>query len=249
MALQPMYPSKPGSPLTSLAEPLAADGTSMTLEDATVLPSAPNIAVIGSDSSAEIVSYTAITGNVVSGLVRALGGTTASAWTTNTAVARNITSYDHDTFKYNIEALNSEKIDGVAWGDVTGTLSNQTDLQDALDAKQANYAGDATQWDATPTASSTKPVTSGGIKTYTDKKILYFYQQSTSVTSASTSEFCRITDSRIDTDTVVLNMSFSDSSYITSGISWSSASGYISLKGICTNSNCKVNIVLGQKGN
>lgn len=158
MALQPMYPSKPGSPLTSLAEPLAADGTSMTLDDATVLPSAPNIAVIGSDSSAEIVSYTAITGNVVSGLVRGLGGTTASAWTTNTAVARNITSYDHDTFKYNIEALNTEKISGVAWGDVTGTLSNQTDLQSALNAKQ-----DTLTFDSTPTASSNKPVTSGGI--------------------------------------------------------------------------------------
>lgn len=249
MALQPMYPSKPGSPLTSLAEPLAADGTSMTLEDATVLPSAPNIAVIGSDSSAEIVSYTAITGNVVSGLVRALGGTTASAWTTNTAVARNITSYDHDTFKYNIEALNTEKISGVAWGDVTGTLSNQTDLQTALNAKQANYAGDATQWDATPTASSTKPVTSGGIKTYTDNKILYFYQQSTSVTSASTTEFCHISDSRITADTVVLNCEFTVPSAITSAVSWTTASGYISLKGICTSSNCKVNIVLGQKGN
>ena len=135
------------------------------------------------------------------------------------------------------------------WGDITGAISDQTDLQTALNAKQATYSADATQWDTTPTASSTNPVTSGGIKTYTDNKILYFYQQSTSVTSSSTAEFCRITDSRINTDTVVLNMSFSDSSYITTGISWSSASGYISLKGICTNSNCKVNIVLGQKGN
>jgi hypothetical protein len=249
MALQPMYPSKPGSPLTSLAEPLAADGTSMTLEDATVLPSAPNIAVIGSDSSAEIVSYTAITGNVVSGLVRALGGTTASAWTTNTAVARNITSYDHDTFKYNIEALNTEKISGVAWGDVTGTLSNQTDLQTALNAKQATYSADATQWDTTPTASSTNPVTSGGIKTYADNKILYFNQQSTSTTSAATSEFCNVSDSRITADTVVLNCEFTVPSVIISGVSITSAAGYISLKGICTSNTCKVNLVLGQKGN
>ena len=104
-------------------------------------------------------------------------------------------------------------------------------------------------FDTTPTASSTNPVTSGGIKTYADNKILYFYEQSTSVTSASTAEFCRVTDSRIDANTVVLNMSFSDSSYITSGISWTSASGYISLKGICTSNTCKVNLVLGKKGN
>ena len=104
-----MYPAMPGSPVTSLTSGIAADATSMTLDDATVLPTAPNICVIGADSSAEIVSYTAITGNVVSGLVRGLGGTTASAWQSNTAVARNITSLDHDTFMGNITDLDTRK--------------------------------------------------------------------------------------------------------------------------------------------
>ena len=209
MALQPMYPSKPGSPLTSLAEPLAADGTSMTLEDATVLPSAPNIAVIGSDSSAEIVSYTAITGNVVSGLVRALGGTTASAWTTNTAVARNITSYDHDTFKYNIEALNTEKISGVAWGDVTGTLSNQTDLQDALNAKQGTLS-----WDTAPTSGGTNPMKSGAIYNYKPFKVRG---------NASAGSSATFTDSRIDSDHWQVKENgiyFGTPSNVTSAIHW-----------------------------
>ena len=109
MALSTMYPAKPGSPSTSLTSGIAADATSMTLDDASVLPAAPNICVLGSDSSAEIVSYTNITGNVVSGLVRGLGGTTASAWQSNTAVARNITSLDHDTFIGNINDLNTNK--------------------------------------------------------------------------------------------------------------------------------------------
>lgn len=209
MALQPMYPSKPGSPLTSLAEPLAADGTSMTLEDATVLPSAPNIAVIGSDSSAEIVSYTAITGNVVSGLVRALGGTTASAWTTNTAVARNITSYDHDTFKYNIEALNTEKISGVAWGDVTGTLSNQTDLQTALNAKQ-----DTLSWDTAPTSGGTNPMKSGAI---------YNHEPFQVTGTASAGSSVTFTDSRINSDhwKVPKNgIYFGTPGNVTSGVHW-----------------------------
>lgn len=209
MALQVMYPSKPGSPLTSLAEPLAADGTSMTLEDATVLPSAPNIAVIGSDSSAEIVSYTAITGNVVSGLVRALGGTTASAWTTNTAVARNITSYDHDTFKYNIEALNSEKIDGVAWGDVTGTLSNQTDLQTALNAKQGTLS-----WDTAPTSGGTNPMKSGAI---------YAHEPFQVTGTASAGSSVTFTDSRINSDhwKVPKNgIYFGTPGNVTSGVHW-----------------------------
>lgn len=209
MALQVMYPSKPGSPLTSLAEPLAADGTSMTLDDATVLPSAPNIAVIGSDSSAEIVSYTAITGNVVSGLVRGLGGTTASAWTANTAVARNITSYDHDTFKYNIEALNTEKISGVAWGDVTGTLSDQTDLQSALNAKENTLS-----WDTAPTSGGTNPMKSGAI---------YNHEPFQVTGTASAGSSVTFTDSRINSDhwKVPKNgIYFGTGANVTTGVHW-----------------------------
>ena len=104
----------PGSPKTTLTANIAADATSMTLDDASVLPAAPNICVIGDDSSAEIVSYTTINGNTVSGLVRALGGTTASVWPANSVVARNFTSFDHDRFKTNIEALAGEINDVVA---------------------------------------------------------------------------------------------------------------------------------------
>ena len=78
---------------------------------------------------------------------------------------------------------------------------------------------------------------------------LYFQNQSTSVTSASTAEFCNIADSRITTDTVVLNCEFTVPSAITSNVTWTTTAGYISLKGICTSSTCKVNLVLGQKGN
>ena len=233
MALQNMYQAKSNSPQTTLTAIIAADATTLTVFDGSVLPPAPNMLTLGTDENAEVVYYSTLSGNVVSGLVRGYSGTTASVWEEGTQVSREFTSYDHDTFITNINALNTDL------GNLTTTVTG----------KQSKYATDATQWDTTPTASSTKPVTSGGIKTYADNKILYFYQQSTSTTSAATTEFCHIADSRITADTVVLNMSFSDSSYITSGISWTSASGYISLKGICTSSNCKVNIVLGQKGN
>lgn len=52
------------------------------------------------------------------------------------------------------------------WGNITGTLSSQKDLQNALNTKQNTLT-----FDTTPTANSTKPVTSGGIKTALDKKI------------------------------------------------------------------------------
>lgn len=56
-------------------------------------------------------------------------------------------------------------ITSVAWGDVTGTLANQTDLANALAGKQNTLT-----FDTTPTADSTNPVTSGGIKTALDTK-------------------------------------------------------------------------------
>ena len=118
MAISTMYPAKAGSPKTVLAIQISASATQITVADASVLPSAPNICVLGSDSSAEIVSYSAKAGNVLSGVVRGLGGTVASVWDVDTIVARNFTSFDHDRFKDNIETLASEKVDASSLGDL-----------------------------------------------------------------------------------------------------------------------------------
>lgn len=53
----------------------------------------------------------------------------------------------------------------VHWGDITGSIANQSDLINALDAKQ-----NVLTFDSTPTASSNNPVTSAGIKTALDTK-------------------------------------------------------------------------------
>lgn len=135
MALQTMFPAKPNSPQTTLAADISAADTSMTVADATVLPTAPNLCTIGDDENAEVVRYTTITGNVVSGLIRGYSGTTASPWTSGTVVARDFTSYDHDTFIDNLNHLDTNKLSEVNWGNIGGTLSNQTDLQNALSAK------------------------------------------------------------------------------------------------------------------
>lgn len=109
-----MYPAMPGSPKTALTAQIAANATSATVDDITALPAAPNICVFGDDTSAEIVSYSGISGSTLTGLVRGLGGTTASVWGANTVVARNFTSFDHDRFKLNIESLAGEINDVVA---------------------------------------------------------------------------------------------------------------------------------------
>ena len=120
MAISTMYSAKSGSPKTVLAADISSSATQMTVADPSVLPAAPNIAVLGSDSSAEVVSYSAKNGSTISGLVRGLGGSVASAWTADTIVARNFTSLDHDTFKLNIEALESSKANSADIGAVAG---------------------------------------------------------------------------------------------------------------------------------
>lgn len=101
-------------------------------------------------------------------------------------------------------------------------------------------------FDSTPTASSTNPVTSDGVKTYVDGRILYFYQQT--VSAATSAEIMRITDSRISTDTVVLECSFANPASILSAVSWTSYNGYITFSGTCASATT-ANVTLGLKGN
>ena len=132
MAISTMYSAKAGSPKTVLASQITANATSMTVADPTVLPSAPNICVLGASSNAEVVSYSAINGNIISGLVRGLGGTSAQTWPSDTVVARNITSFDHDRFKLNIETLASEKADTSSLGNLAmkDSVSYSTEVTD-----------------------------------------------------------------------------------------------------------------------
>ena len=52
------------------------------------------------------------------------------------------------------------------WGGIGGTITKQTDLQTALDAKQNTLT-----FDATPTSGSTNAVTSGGVYTFVNTAI------------------------------------------------------------------------------
>jgi hypothetical protein len=74
--------------------------------------------------------------------------------------------------------------DGTEWGEWTefassATVSSintrltaaETDIDNLESSRLKTYTSDATAWDTAPTASSTKPVTSGGLKTELDKKL------------------------------------------------------------------------------
>ena len=158
MAISTMYPAMPGSPKTTLTADITASDTSLTVADGNALPVAPNILVVGNEENAEVICYNAKSGNTVSGLIRALGGTVASAWTAGTEVARNFTSFDHDRFKENIEDLATNKAD-------SADVYTQTEIDTLLNAKQNKLT-----FDNSPTANSSNPVKSNGIKTALDGK-------------------------------------------------------------------------------
>ena len=103
-----MYPAESGSPTAFITVGITALSDSITM-DADVLPDAPNIATLGTGSTAEVVLYATKVGTTISNLTRGWSGTSALTWPTGTAISRRFTSYDHDAFRQNLE---TKDIDG-----------------------------------------------------------------------------------------------------------------------------------------
>lgn len=114
MPLLTMYPGKVNSPITSLVTGLSIDGMSLTVANPAVIPNAPNIITIGSDSTAETVLYDDVTLNANGTATlqiaqRAFQGF-AKAWPAGSIIARTITEYDISTLQNNVNhALNYGK--------------------------------------------------------------------------------------------------------------------------------------------
>ena len=109
MAQTLMYAGMSNSPKTSLADDIAANDQTIMLEDSSVLPDAPNLAVIGETVEAEVIVYSGMSGNRLTGVLRGQGGTQSRAWPANTSVARNFTIIDYANICNNIRDLESRK--------------------------------------------------------------------------------------------------------------------------------------------
>lgn len=131
MSQSQMYHAMNNSPKTALAAAITTAANVVPVDDASRLPAAPNLAVIGSDIDAEIVKYTAKDGNSLTGVTRGVNGTTAKDWPVGTIVARNFTAYDHELFKNNIEDLETRKV-------------NTTDLEANYYPKTQTYTKEQT---------------------------------------------------------------------------------------------------------
>jgi len=105
-----MYPAMVNSTPTTLTGAVSAIDTTLHVLDATQIPDAPNILVIGADTAnAETVKLTSKTGTVLT-VVRGFQGA-ARAWGAGAFIARNFTAYDHDAFVENVKEINTNAND------------------------------------------------------------------------------------------------------------------------------------------
>ena len=105
--MQNMYPVISGSPVTALTNSINSTQTTITVDDASKLPAAPNYATIGKDNTAyEVISYTGISTNNLTGVTRGVEGT-AQSFNAGTEVARYITKADIDDIQSNIGELDT----------------------------------------------------------------------------------------------------------------------------------------------
>ena len=108
MNLETMYSASVNSKETRLSEDITETATEIFVTDGSILPDAPNLLVIGGNSDkAETVKLLSKDGDKLT-VERGFQGDSI-AWKVNTIIGRNFTAYDHDTFKNNIENLNTEQ--------------------------------------------------------------------------------------------------------------------------------------------
>lgn len=75
---------------------------------------------------------------------------------------------------------------------------------------------------------------------------MYYYEQT--VNTATNAEIMRITDSRINTNSIVLECTFANPEYITSDVTWTSYAGYIAFTGTCVAATT-ANVTIGYMSN
>lgn len=102
MGLQTMYPAVNSFAPPAITVQLSPTDTTIVLSDVSQLPPAPNILTISTEDYAELVYYSEITEDGLTGCVRGYDGTTAQLWEVGTIVYRAATAHDHNTFVGNI---------------------------------------------------------------------------------------------------------------------------------------------------
>ena len=93
ITLDTMYQNIPFSKNTRLVNSIISSDNTITVEDASVFPTAPNYATIGTDENAETIFYNTISSNELQNVERAKEGT-AKSWSAGEIISRNFSNVD-----------------------------------------------------------------------------------------------------------------------------------------------------------
>lgn len=104
ITIDTMFENIPFSKNTRLLSDITSLTTSFTVEDVSVLPSAPNYATIGTDENAETIFYHSISGNELQNVERGIEGT-AKSWSSGEIISRNFSNVDVVAFSNNISTI------------------------------------------------------------------------------------------------------------------------------------------------
>lgn len=110
--LSKMYPGVANSVETFLTQPLSIDGTVLYVADGSVFGQLPNLAVLGSDQTAETILVKSKRSDGGFDVDRAFEGS-KKRWDKATTAARNFTNYDYKQIVDNIKKLDKAKQDSL----------------------------------------------------------------------------------------------------------------------------------------
>lgn len=110
--LSKMYPGVANSVETFLTQPLSIDGTVLYVADGSVFGELPNLAVLGSDQTAETILVKSKRSDGGFDVDRAFEGS-KKRWDKATTAARNFTNYDYKQIVDNINKLDKGKQDSL----------------------------------------------------------------------------------------------------------------------------------------
>ena len=118
-----MYPPQNNSPIARTASTISAAATTITVDDGSILPSAPNVLTLGTGEDAELVLMTAKSTNILT-VTRGYNGTTAAEWVAGTACYRAITAQDVSALQENVGAKQDKvTASGILKGNGSGTIT------------------------------------------------------------------------------------------------------------------------------
>lgn len=105
--MQTMYPPQNNGTRTQLTVAINAAATSITVEDASVLPAAPNVLSLGGGDDTELVRLISTTGNILT-VERGFNGTIAKSWDVDTYIYRGITAQDVSALQANVNEVDGK---------------------------------------------------------------------------------------------------------------------------------------------